>query len=102
MSDITLSVEVAYASATVQRLITVEVPVGSTVDYAIQASGVLELFPEIDLDRLKVGIFSRPCDLLTVLRAHDRIEIYRPLQADPKDSRRERVAAVRARTGRLR
>lgn len=58
---------------------------------AIEASGILERFPEIDLDRQPVGVFGRHCRLQDPLRDGDRVEIYRPLIADPKEMRRRRA-----------
>jgi hypothetical protein len=85
-------VEVAYASHERQKLIVVKLPAGSTAEDAISKSGILAEFPEIDLAVNKVGIFSKACKLDTVLRDKDRIEIYRPLIADPKEVRRQRAA----------
>lgn len=85
-------IEVAYATHDRQKLITVKLPVGSTVEEAIQRSGILTDFPEIDLSVNKVGIFSKACKLDTALRDKDRVEIYRPLIADPKEVRRQRAA----------
>ncbi|MGQ5524683.1 RnfH family protein [Chitinimonas sp. PSY-7] len=86
-------IEVAYAEPAQQYLVTLELTEGSTVEDAILASGLLVRFPGIDLAVNKVGIFGRACPLSTVLREKDRVEIYRPLLADPKVVRRERVAA---------
>ncbi len=88
-----MQVEVAYALPQQQYLIPVEVPVGTTIEQAIHASGILKHCPEIDLTSVKVGIFSELAALQTVLTAGDRIEIYRPLQVDPKAQRRERAKA---------
>ena len=93
-----LRVEVAYARPDVQVLEPLILPPGATVEAAIRASGLLERFPEIDLARDGAGIFSRPVALDAPLRDGDRVEIYRPLQADPKDLRRQR--ARRQRRGR--
>jgi len=65
---------------------------GTTIGQAIEQSGVLAEFPEINLVTQPVGIYARKKTLDTVLRERDRIEIYRPLVADPKDSRRRRAA----------
>jgi hypothetical protein len=88
---ITIQVEVAYALRERQALIAVEVVEGATIEEAIQRSGLLEAFPEIDLQRAKVGIFGRPAALDERMRDRDRVEIYRPLIADPKDARRTRA-----------
>jgi putative ubiquitin-RnfH superfamily antitoxin RatB of RatAB toxin-antitoxin module len=84
-------VEIAYANPEQQCLLKVEVPSGCTVETAIERSGVLELFPEIDLQQQTVGIFSRPVALDHIVTAGDRIEIYRPLLVDPKAARRKRA-----------
>ena len=84
-----ITVEVAYGRPDEQFLIAVEVPADCTVEAAIRASGVLEKYPEIDLARNRTGIFSRLAKHATVLKAGDRVEIYRPLTADPKEVRRE-------------
>lgn len=84
-------IEVAYALPEEQFLTQLEVAEGSTVLDAIRASGVLEQFPQIDLSINKVGIFSRISSLETVLRERDRVEIYRPLIADPKEVRRKKA-----------
>jgi len=84
-------VEVAYARPDQQVLIPVRLPAGATVEEAIRRSGVLERFPEIDLTRNKVGIWSKLSKLDTPLRDRDRVEIYRPLIADPKEVRRKRA-----------
>ncbi len=88
----TFSVEVVYARPDVQVLVPLEVEEGTTLRDAIQRSGVLERFPEIDLDKAKVGIFGKLSKLDAQLRARDRVEIYRPLIADPKEIRKQRAA----------
>lgn len=88
-----LRIELAYALKDQQVLLQLNLPPGTTVESAITQSGVLEQFPEIDLARNKVGIFSKIVALDTVLRDRDRIEIYRPLIADPKEIRRQRASA---------
>ena len=85
-------VEVAYALPDKQSLISLEVEEGTTIKEAIEVSGVLDTYNQIDLTRDKVGIFSKLATLDTVLREKDRIEIYRPLIADPKKVRKERAA----------
>ena len=89
-------VEVAYALPDKQSLISLEVEEGTTIIEAIEASGVLDTYNQIDLTRDKVGIFSKFARLDTVLREKDRIEIYRPLIADPKKVRKERAAMGKA------
>lgn len=85
-------VEVAYAKPDVQVIIPLFVDAGTTLEQAIQQSGVLNDFPEIDLNKNKVGIFSKIAKKDTVLREKDRVEIYRPLIADPKEVRKQRAA----------
>ncbi|PIJ52351.1 RnfH family protein [Erwinia sp. OLTSP20] len=89
MSDI--AVEVVYALPEKQYLYTVKLTEGASVEDAIRASGILRLRPEIDLQKNKVGIFSRPVALTAEVAAGDRVEIYRPLIADPKELRRQRA-----------
>jgi len=85
-------VEVVYATPERQMLYTLDVEAGATARDAIERSGVLAAFPEIDLARNRVGIFGRLAALSTPLRDEDRVEILRPLQADPKEVRRKRAA----------
>ena len=92
-------VEVAYALADNQSLISLEVKEGTTLKEAIEASGILEIYNQIDLSKQQVGIFSKFASLDTVLREKDRVEIYRPLVADPKEVRKERAAQVKAMRG---
>ncbi|AUX73457.1 RnfH family protein [Erwinia pyrifoliae] len=89
MSDIT--VEVVYALPEKQYIYNIKVPQGSSVEQVIKASGLLQLRPEINLQENKVGIFSRPVKLKDEVNSGDRVEIYRPLIADPKDLRRQRA-----------
>jgi hypothetical protein len=89
----TVSVEVVYALPQQQTLLTVTLPEGATVEDAIRQSGILEKFPEIDLARNKVGIYSKLVKLDEKVRDKDRVEIYRPLIADPKEVRRKRAEA---------
>jgi putative ubiquitin-RnfH superfamily antitoxin RatB of RatAB toxin-antitoxin module len=88
----TLPVVVCYATPWQEFLRPLEVAPGTTIGQAIEASGVLAAFPEINLVTQPVGIFAKKKTLDTVLREHDRVEIYRPLVADPKESRRKRAA----------
>ena len=89
-------VEVAYALAEKQSLISLEVKKGSTLKEAIDESGILRQYKQIDLSKDRVGIFSKFATLDTVLREKDRVEIYRPLKADPKKIRKERAAQSKA------
>ncbi|MDO9049286.1 MAG: RnfH family protein [Methylobacter sp.] len=86
-----VNVEVAYAKPEQQVIVTVAMEEGATVEAAIKASGLLELFPEIALSELKAGIFGVVCKLDQSVRDGDRIEIYRPLVHDPKEARRQRA-----------
>ncbi len=91
-----ITVEVAYARPDEQRIIELQVPPGTTVAEAIERSGIVEQFPEIDLAKNKVGIFGKLSKLDNVLQAGDRVEIYRPLIADPKEARKKRAAQGKA------
>jgi putative ubiquitin-RnfH superfamily antitoxin RatB of RatAB toxin-antitoxin module len=91
MSAANISVEVIYALPAQQPLLQVQLVEGATVEDAIRASGVLDAFPEIDLTKNKVGIFSKLVKLDEAVRDRDRVEIYRPLIADPKEVRRKRA-----------
>lgn len=86
-----MRVEVAYALPEQQIILSLVVPEGATVEQAIKRCGILERFPEIDLLQAKVGIFSKLTKMDVVLRDQDRVEIYRPLIADPKAVRRQRA-----------
>lgn len=87
-----IQVEVAYARPERQVILPVMLPAGSTIEQAIEQSGVLSEFPEIDLSQNKVGIFGKLSKKTAELKAGDRVEIYRPLLADPKEVRRKREA----------
>jgi len=100
MAD-SITVEVAYARPERQWLLPLSVPAGTTVRKAIEQSGILAQCPEIDLGQNRVGIFGREARLEQVLNAGERVEIYRPLLADPKDVRR-RLAAQGKTMGRKR
>ncbi len=84
-------VEVAYAQVQQQHIIVVSVELGCTIETAIERSGILEIYPEIDLTLQKVGIFSKLKKLSDTIHAGDRIEIYRPLTIDPKEARKRRA-----------
>jgi putative ubiquitin-RnfH superfamily antitoxin RatB of RatAB toxin-antitoxin module len=87
-----IMVEVAYALPHQQLIIPISVPLQTTAEEAIQASGILKKFPEIDLSVSQIGVFGKLTKLETPLRNLDRIEIYRPLIADPKEVRKQRAA----------
>jgi putative ubiquitin-RnfH superfamily antitoxin RatB of RatAB toxin-antitoxin module len=88
-----ISVEVAYAKPQEQLIVQLDVLPGTTLRQAIEQSGILERFPEIDLSQLKAGVFGKLKKLDQTLREGDRVEIYRPLIADPKEVRKQRAAA---------
>lgn len=90
-NPITIRVEVAYALRERQAVLAVELEEGGSVEQVIRQSGILEAFPEIDIARSNVGIFGRPVSLDTLVRDGDRVEIYRPLIAKPRDARRRRA-----------
>jgi putative ubiquitin-RnfH superfamily antitoxin RatB of RatAB toxin-antitoxin module len=82
-----MNIEVAYALEEKQTLLTLVVDEGATLKQAIELSGILDTYPQIDLSKDKTGIFGKIVKLNTVLRDKDRVEIYRPLIADPKKVR---------------
>jgi len=86
-----ISVEVAYALRERQELVSLSLPSGITVQQALEASGLLQKHPEIDLGVNKIGVFGKLVKLDAELREGDRVEIYRPLIADPKEVRRKRA-----------
>ncbi|MGD9708322.1 MAG: RnfH family protein [Halothiobacillaceae bacterium] len=86
-----IPVEVAYALPERQTLLRLEVPEGTTAEEAIRRSGILDRHPEIDLAASKIGVFAKPVPASRVLREGDRVEIYRPLIADPKAVRKQRA-----------
>jgi len=87
-----IPVEVVYALPDEQFLTRLEVPEGSSAELAIRESGILARFPELDLDSHKIGIFGKLKKPDQVLRVGYRVEIYRPLIADPKVVRKQRAA----------
>lgn len=90
MTADTFTVEVCYASDAVQFLRALQVPAGTTIEQALALSGVAQEVAEVDLATMPVGVYGKKKPLDTPLRAHDRVEIYRPLIADPKKARRRR------------
>jgi putative ubiquitin-RnfH superfamily antitoxin RatB of RatAB toxin-antitoxin module len=88
-----IHVEVAFAIPGDQIILGVDVQEGTTVEQAIHLSGIISRFPQIDLESNKVGIFGKLTKLTQMLGAGDRVEIYRPLIADPKEVRRKRAQA---------
>lgn len=91
MNEQSITVEVAYALPNQQLIIPVQVAAETNAEAAIEASGILRKFPEIDLNTQQIGIFGKLARLDTPLRHLDRIEIYRPLIADPKEVRKQRA-----------
>ncbi len=97
-----ITVEVAYALPHRQQLIELQVPLGTTAFEAVQQSGIVAQFPEIDLESVKMGIFGQALGTKGlklpkehVLRVKDRVEIYRPLIVDPKEVRKRRAEKAR-------
>lgn len=91
-----LRVEVAYGEPARQFLEAVSVPAGAVLADAIEASGLSAAFPELEVDAGRVGVWGRKTSLDHPLRDGDRVEIYRPLLADPKEVRRARAEAAKA------
>ncbi|KXI21862.1 RnfH family protein [Photobacterium sanguinicancri] len=89
--DKLIHVEVVYALPVAQRVIKLAITSDTKVQAIIEQSGVLEMYPDIDLKKNKVGVYSRNVKLDATVRDGDRIEIYRPLLADPKEIRRKRA-----------
>lgn len=85
-------IEVAYALPSEQLIIPIKTQEGISAEDAIIDSGILQKFPEIDLSKNAIGIFGKLAKKTTTLRHMDRVEIYRPLIADPKEVRRKRAA----------
>jgi len=88
-----MKIEITYALPDRQELVTIDLPEGSTVMQAVEASGLLQKYPEIDPGGVnKLGVFAKLAKADSVLRDRDRVEIYRPLIADPKEVRRQKAA----------
>jgi len=92
-------VEVAYAEPERQLILSVAAQPGMTVRQAIKRSGILAHFPDIDLSACKVGIFAKATTLDAEVGPGDRVEIYRPLIADPKEARKRRAAKGKSSEG---
>lgn len=86
-----IEVEVACALPRTQIVVTLQVPAGTTLGEAIARSGIAAQTAGGDDDTIAVGIFGKRATLATVLQEHDRVEIYRPLLADPRQARRKRA-----------
>jgi putative ubiquitin-RnfH superfamily antitoxin RatB of RatAB toxin-antitoxin module len=91
MSNTNVAIEITYALPEKQTLLSLYVPPDSTVQQAIEQSGILQLHSDVDLEVNKVGIWYKTTKLNTIVKAGDRIEIYRPLIADPKEVRKIRA-----------
>ena len=83
-----MRISITYAEATHQKWIELDVPEESTAQDAIRLSGLLEQFPEIDLTENKLGIFGKVVKAAQPLMEGDRVEIYRPITADPETVQR--------------
>ncbi|MEL0169914.1 MAG: RnfH family protein [Pseudomonadaceae bacterium] len=98
MAEKTMVVEVAYALPHKQKIVALNVPEGTSVLDAVRQSGLDQHFPELDLSNVSVGIFGKavPKPAERALQAGERVEIYRPLIADPKEVRKQRAAKAKA------
>ncbi len=92
-----IMVEVAYALPEKQTLLSINVDEGCTAIDAVKLSGMADLYPDMDFEQLQLGIFSNSCTQDQILNAGDRVEIYRPLIADPKEVRKRRATEMAAR-----
>ena len=88
-------VELVYALPAAQEVVELELPEGVTIRRALELSGLLERYPDIDRSAFAVGLYGRTAAADTILTDGDRVEIYRPLVADPKQARRRRAARAR-------
>jgi len=86
-----IEVEVAYAKPEEQVIVTVKVPQGTTIEQAVELSGLLARFPEISCSESKAGVFGMVCKPGQAVKQGDRVEVYRPLIHDPKEARRQRA-----------
>ncbi|BDX18735.1 RnfH family protein [Halopseudomonas aestusnigri] len=98
MAEKTMVVEVAYALPHKQKIVTLNVPEGTSMLDAVRLSGMDQHFPELDLESAPLGIFGKavPKPAERVLQSGERVEIYRPLIADPKEVRKQRAAKAKA------
>ena len=90
MSD-PMNIEVLLAWPRNAELVNLRLPAGSTVQQALEASGLTQKHPDLDFSAFKLGIYGKLCKGDTMLRDRDRVELYRPLIADPKEVRRKRA-----------
>lgn len=95
MTPPTIAVEVAFALPERQALLEVLLPAGASVADAIEASGIRDEFPEVSLDELEAGVWGRVVTRATLLKPGDRVELYRALEIDPKEARRQLAEAGR-------
>lgn len=86
-----ISIEIIYAHRHKAEIVNLKLPAGATLKHALEASGLTQKHPEIDIENGRFGVFGKLSKGDTVLRERDRIEIYRPLIADPKEVRRKRA-----------
>jgi putative ubiquitin-RnfH superfamily antitoxin RatB of RatAB toxin-antitoxin module len=86
-----IDIEVVYALPDVQTLLRINVPEGTTAAQAVELSGIMQKHPEIDLEKNKLGVYGKLVKSDSQLRERDRVEIYRPLIADPKEIRKKRA-----------
>jgi uncharacterized protein len=92
MAEQMIAVEVCYPLPNKQEVVRLRLAAGSTLEQALESSGLLSKYPEIDLKKNKFGIWNKLSKPDAVLRDFDRVEIYRPLIADPKEVRKQRAA----------
>ncbi len=92
-----IDIEVAYAEPDYQVIVPLHVPAGVSAREAVRRSGLPERFPGIDFRNVTIGVFGNPVSPCAPLVQGDRVEIYRPLQVDPKEARRLRAARSRCR-----
>lgn len=88
-----MKISIAYALPGRQIVQSFEMPEGATIRFAVESSGILEQLPKLDLDTQKIGVFGKIRPVDSVLKAGDRIEIYRPATADPKKVKRRKADA---------
>lgn len=91
-----INVEVVYGTPEHQKIISTQVPKSTTVEKAISLSEIDKYFPDMEVDAKRVGIWNRTCKLEDVVKPGDRIEVYRPLVADPKEIRRRRAEKAKS------
>lgn len=97
MAERRITVEIAAGTPERQQLVRLDVPEGTTAMAAVEQAGLEERLPEVEVDPGRIGIFGRLCKPDTVLRDGDRVEVYRPLKADPKEVRRRMAELERRR-----